>query len=105
MRAKIKITVIKKFSSKDVLGYDFKFPNGSIVKDCPLVEEGQEFIVEDELTRPEGFCRWAWVDIYKDVAILTMGGNFAEDELAGLKYSACSDGIKPVVFKLERIED
>jgi len=105
MRAKIKITVIKKFSSKDVLGYDFKFPNGFVMKDCPLVKEGQEFVVEDELARPEGFCRWAWVDIYKDVGILTMGGNFAEGELAGLKYSTCSDGLKPVVFKLERIED
>ena len=49
--------------------------------------------------------RLAWVDIYRDVAILTMKGNFAEGELAGIKYSACSDGLKPVVFKLERIEE
>lgn len=104
MRPNVKITVLKKFTSKDVLGYDFKFPNGSIVKDCKMVQEGQEFIVENELTMPQGFCRWAWVDIYRDVAILTMKGNFAEGELAGLKYSACSDGLKPVIFKLERIE-
>jgi uncharacterized repeat protein (TIGR04076 family) len=105
MRPKIKITVLRKFSSKDVLGYDFKFPNGYVVKDCDTVQEGQEFIVENELTMPEGFCRWAWVDIYRDIAILTMKGNFAEGEFAGLKYSACSDGLKPVVFKLERIEE
>ncbi|MFX1446136.1 MAG: TIGR04076 family protein, partial [Promethearchaeota archaeon] len=61
MRPKVKITVLKKFSSKDVLGYDFKFPNGFVVKDCTAVQEGQEFIVEDELTMPEGFCRWAWI--------------------------------------------
>ena len=103
MRAKIKITVIKKFTSKDVLGYDFVFPNGHIVKDCPVVKKGQEFIVENELTMPEGFCRWAWVDIYRDLAILTMGGTFADGDLTGIKYSCCSDGIKPVVFKLERI--
>ncbi|UCC19372.1 MAG: TIGR04076 family protein [Promethearchaeota archaeon] len=105
MRPKIKITVLKKFTSKDVLGYDFKFPSGYIVKDCNVVQEGQEFIVEDELKMPEGFWRWAWVDIYRDVAILTMKGNFGEGELTGLKYSACSDGLKPVVFKLERIEE
>ena len=103
MRSKIKITVLKKFSSKDVLGHYFKFPSGTEMKDCTVVEVGQEFIVEDELTMPEGFCRWAWVDIYRDVAILTMGGDFAGGDLAGLKYSACSDGLKPVVFKLERI--
>ena len=105
VRSKIKITVLKKFTSKDVLGYDFIFPNGFVVKDCPVVQEGQEFIVENELTMPEGFCRWAWVDIYRDVGILTMGGNFAEGEHAGEKYTACSDGLKPVVFKLERIEE
>ncbi|MBK5112145.1 MAG: TIGR04076 family protein [Candidatus Heimdallarchaeota archaeon] len=103
MRAKIKITVLKKFSSKDVLGHYFKFPSGTEMKDCTIVEVGQEFIVEDELTMPEGFCRWAWVDIYRDVAILTMGGDF--DGTTGLKYSACSDGLKPVVFKLDRIEE
>ena len=70
-----------------------------------MIQEGQEFIVENELTMPEGFCRWAWVDIYRDIAILTMKGNFAEEELAGIKYSACSDGLKPVVFKLERLEE
>ncbi|NHK30030.1 MAG: TIGR04076 family protein [Asgard group archaeon] len=105
MRPKVKITVVKKFTSKDVLGYDFVFPNGFVVKDCPVIQEGQEFIVENELTMPEGMCRWAWVDIYRDVGILTMGGNFAEGELAGMKYSCCSDGIKPVVFLLERLEE
>jgi len=104
LRPKIKITVIKKFNSKDVLGHYFKFPGGKEMRDCSLVEERQEFIVEDELAMPEGFCRWAWVDIYRDVAILTMGGNFAGGELAGFKYSSCSDGLKPVVCRLERIK-
>ena len=105
MKPKIKITVVKKFTSKDVLGHDFVFPNGHVVKDCPLVKEGQEYIVDDELTMPEGFCKWAWIDIYRDVAILTMGGTFAGGDLTGTKYSCCSDGIKPVVFHLERIEE
>ena len=105
MKPKIKITVLKKFTSKDVLGYDFKFPNGFVVKDCDRVQEGQEFIVGDELGMPEGFCKWAWIDIYRDVAVLTMGGTFAGGDLTGTKYSCCSDGLKPVVFYLERIEE
>ncbi|MHA1221135.1 MAG: TIGR04076 family protein [Candidatus Heimdallarchaeota archaeon] len=105
MRPKVKITVVKKFTSKDVLGHDFIFPNGYVVKDCEVVQDGQEFIVDNELTMPEGFCRWAWVDIYRDVAILTMKGDFAGGDLAGTKYSCCSDGLKPVVFLLERIEE
>ncbi len=105
MKPKIKITVQKKFTSKDVLGYDFKFTNGFVVKDCVHVKEGQEFIVGDELEMPEGFCKWAWIDIYRDVAVLTMGGTFADGDLTGTKYSCCSDGLKPVVFYLERIEE
>ncbi|MFW9924510.1 MAG: TIGR04076 family protein [Candidatus Thorarchaeota archaeon] len=105
MEPKIKITVVKKFKTKDVLGYDFKFPNSNVVKECNQVQEGQEFIVENDLSMPEGFCRWAWVDIYRDIAVLTMGGTFAEGELTGTKYSCCSDGLNPVVFLLERLEE
>ena len=105
MGSKIKITVQKKFTSKDVFGHDFTFPNGYVVKDCDLVQEGQEFFVEDELGMPEGFCKWAWIDIYRDVAIIAKGGTFAGGDLEGTKYSCCSDGIKPVVFFIERIEE
>ena len=105
MTNKLKITVLKKFYSKDVFGHDFTFPNGYVVKDCERVQEGQEFFVKDDLSKPEGFCDWAWVDIYRDVAILAMGGTFAGGDLEGTKYSCCSDGIKPVVFFIERIKD
>ncbi|MHA1187160.1 MAG: TIGR04076 family protein [Candidatus Heimdallarchaeota archaeon] len=52
---------------------------------------------------PEGFCMWAWRDLYKDLSVLFFGGNFWRKE-KGTIHSSCTDGRKPVVFKLERIE-
>ena len=63
------------------------------------------FIVES-LDKPDGFCGWAWDDIHKYFLTLRCGGSFqpwmkAEDNI----IACCTDGIRPVVFNLERIED
>jgi uncharacterized repeat protein (TIGR04076 family) len=54
---------------------------------------------------PDGFCGWAWRDLYKDLSVMVMGGNFDPWVEKGLIYTSCSDGIRPVSFKLERLED
>jgi len=101
----VKITVVKRFSAEDVFGpdHDIRQVNGELVTKCNF-EEGREFIVEDVESFPEGFCMWAWRDIYKDLSVLFFGGNFNRP-YKGKIYVSCSDGRKPVVFKLERIED
>ena len=102
--SKVKITVIKKFSPIDVFGHEIYTTSGTKVTTCGTFEEGQEFVVENIAKMPEGFCGWAWRDIYKDLSVLYFNGNFHGPE-EGIQYTSCSDGSKPVCFKLERIFD
>jgi uncharacterized repeat protein (TIGR04076 family) len=100
---RIKITVIKRFTPEDVFGHEYFNMYGNKVGICSRYEDDQEFVVDGSLAMPEGFCPIAWKDIYNDVSILVFGGDHALSE-PGVMYSCCSDGVKPVVFKLERID-
>jgi uncharacterized repeat protein (TIGR04076 family) len=52
---------------------------------------------------PAGFCTWAWHDIYPAVTGLRFGGNYPWMKKEGAIYSCCSDGARPVFFKIERV--
>src|SRR5512138_3138671 len=100
---KFRITVIKKMENRD-LAEQF-CQTGTNACPCPAHKEGQEFFTEFE--KPEGFCEWAWDDIYKYVAIFRSGGNMG-DAFNWMKTNnnvvvCCTDGIRPVVFNLEKI--
>lgn len=79
------------------------------VQPCEAFREGQEFVVSPELGKPDNFCTWAWDDIYKTVVTLARGGNFADEMFQGwmkdpnCMVTCCTDGIRPVVFKVERM--
>jgi uncharacterized repeat protein (TIGR04076 family) len=66
------------------------------------VKTGSVYISKD-LEMPDGFCSWAWADIHRDVAHLALGGNFPWIKEPGKMVSCCTDGLRPVIFKLERI--
>jgi len=102
--SKIKITVVKTFSPTDVLGHEFIREDGSPITKCGM-EEGDEFIVNENGNMPEGFCHHAWYGLYKNVSILRCGGNFKGWTGENMIYTACPDGIRPVCFKVERISD
>jgi uncharacterized repeat protein (TIGR04076 family) len=69
---------------------------------------GQEFIAGFQ--KPEGFCDWAWTDVSRMVLALLTGasfdrGNFKDWMKDGNSAVACcTDGFRPVTFKLERID-
>lgn len=100
-----KITVMKKMANQE---YAKEYCKGGIsVCPCPAFEEGQEFITEVE--KPAEFCEWAWSDIYKYLVVFRSGGNMG-DSFKWMKenntvIACCTDGIRPVVFKIERIND
>ena len=100
---KVKVTVMKTFSPEDVFGHELHLPSGQKISKCSLFNEGDEFIIDSVMQQPEGFCGWAWRDLYKDIAVLFFGGNFAMGP--GIQYTSCTDGKKPVCFKLERLEE
>ena len=93
---RVKITVYRKFDCTELPDY-----SGG----CHAFDVGAEFIVEKDGKMPQGFCTWAWNDIYPVVMTLRFGGNFTYCKQEGLMYTACSDGLSPVVFRVERIAD
>lgn len=103
MRARLKITVIRKLSWKEMFSEQLPHVSKNVADYCGLWEEGREFTVEEDGKMPEGFCTWAWADIWPVICTLRFGGNFPWMEKEGLGYSCCTDGVRPVFFKIERI--
>jgi uncharacterized repeat protein (TIGR04076 family) len=98
--AQFKITVVKTMFN-EALARELCQGN---VTPCPRFQEGQEFFTD--LERPDGFCDWAWNDIYKYVLVLRSQGNFGKaynwmkDD--NTVIACCTDGFRPVVFRIER---
>ncbi len=101
-KGKLKITVLKRTDTKQIFGDNP--PMGQAIEACGMFREGQEFIVGENGGMPEGFCHWAWNDIYKVVTALMYGGSFPWMKEEGTSVSCCTDGLRPVIFELRRIE-
>ena len=103
---RVKVTIQKKVDPSYI--FDGKVPNqpgkGRSYMICPL-DEKKEWIVEKDGKMPEGFCSWAWRDLYKDLAVLRHGGGFEDWVELPYMFTSCSDGIRPVSFKLEVLRD
>jgi uncharacterized repeat protein (TIGR04076 family) len=101
-----KITIIRRTVFPDLAAEYIQSPVGP----CPAFHDGQEFIVDPSMSKPAGFCDWAWNDLTRFVTALSRGGNFSTDIFAAWMrddrsmIACCTDGIRPVVFKIERLE-
>jgi len=97
---KVKITVLKRFHPSEV--FEKSPATSHAVEACGLFRDSQEFIVED-LRMPEGFCTSAWVSMYSNIRLLSFGGDLPWIKEKGVAVNCCTDGLRPVIFKLERI--
>ena len=102
-KPRFRITVLKKMANPDLA--QMYCQNEVAACPCPLFQEGQVFLVGDE--KPAGFCEWAWNDINKYVVVFRSGGNMG-DAFHWMKsndnvIACCTDGIRPVVFKIEKV--
>ncbi|MFP3950687.1 MAG: TIGR04076 family protein [Candidatus Bathyarchaeia archaeon] len=100
--SRLKITVLRRFAPEEV--FDEQPVEGGPVETCGVYEDGQVFYVEEDGSMPEGFCGWAWDDIYKDVQTLRFHGDFQWFDEPGVSINCCTDGLRPVVFKIERVD-
>jgi uncharacterized repeat protein (TIGR04076 family) len=102
--AKCKITVLRRMYNKDLAQEYCVNPEAGV---CSAFQEGQTFLLEDA-SKPPGFCEEAWSAITRYVfAFVSGGGGFfsgrwMKDE--NTMIACCNDGIRPVVFKLERVD-
>ena len=92
----VKITVLKKHFHQDFV--DQYACNPKQWTPCQALEVGQEFMTSREAPweLPAGFCSWAWADIQKLVYGMARGGQ-------DVFVTCCTDGYRPVIFKLEKI--
>ena len=101
MARKLKITVLKRDLYTDFVeeyAKDKHFPL------CQDFKEGQVFILNN-LEKPDGFCSWAWADLHRDVIAVLFGANYPWMERKNMVISCCTDGLRPVTFKLEGIDE
>ena len=104
---KCKITVLKRGLYEDLQKEYLSNPNAG---KCSTFVEGQEFIVDDKnywRMLNGKFCTGAWDAISKYVYAAIQGGSFLRDwnKDENVMIVCCSDGTRPVTFKLERIDE
>lgn len=101
--ADVKITVMKRLDNKELFG-DNPPLNFTGIQACEKFTDGQEFIAKEGAV-PEGFpCSWAYADIQRDLIHLRLGGDYPWFKEKGSILASCTDGARPVIFKLERVE-
>jgi len=103
---KVRITVLKTTFHQDLVDEylqdeDFKKNFGT----CFVFEEGQTFISEGWPSKPEAFCERAWPNIQHEVSMVMYGASVPWIEKPGYTITCCNDGLRPVIFKVERIPD
>ena len=94
----VRITVLKKSFREDFVD---SYTEADLWHPCDLFYEGQTFVSDGWM--PQEFCSWAWSDILKYVVTLARGGNMRGVK-PGTFVTCCTDGFRPVFFKLERVE-
>lgn len=102
--SKVKITVLKKCYYEELA--EKYLSDGKEVGQCPILNEGDVFIYEGSAVMPEGFCPWAWIDIYRGINSLSAGATYKPwNKNNGEQILCCTDGVRPVIFALQAIED
>lgn len=86
-----KITVLRRGYEKEFIDQLKTGPKTP----CTRLSDGQEFTIKSQWSMPEKFCEWAWADIRTYVPMVLGEGN----PIA----VCCTDGFRPVFFKIERI--
>lgn len=99
---KVKITVLRKEFYSDIA--DCYLTEGSKIGACSLLNNGDEFVFEGSAKMPDGFCPWAWIDIYSSVSAISAGATFKPwNNKDNQTIVCCTDGVRPVIFQIEAI--
>lgn len=105
---KMRITVLKRTVNQDVIeAHMGEISRSECTFPCPVFEDGQIFDMDLWSAAPEGFCGNAWSDIQKHIHFVRGGGTYPRDWVMpeGAAIGCCTDGYRPVVFKIERINE
>lgn len=95
----VKITVLKRLLMEDIIE---KYAPGDVAL-CGRCKEGDVFVTDGRKV-PEGFCVWAWSDIFKDILMVRQNADCGAGG-GRCQVASCTDGFRPVVFLIEPAED
>ncbi len=99
----VRITVVKCLNFNDIHSDSNLECSADMAPVCERFAEGQVFET-DMQNIPEGFCPFAFIDISKFISGLRSGADYEWMNEKGTVLACCTDGFRPVVFRLERIE-
>ncbi|UCD45025.1 MAG: TIGR04076 family protein [Candidatus Bathyarchaeota archaeon] len=106
-RKMVRMTVMKRVDPSVIFDGEASINPGSgrPFEICTTFEEGQEFLVETDNAMLEGFCPQAWHDIFRKLGVLHWEGKYGALPAEGQIVACCIDGIRPVSFRLERMDE
>lgn len=106
MTKRVKITVVKRAFHEDLIGPPLTERAARSVAPCSDFADGQVSTIDGPLpVKPNGFCDWAWNDIQKQLFIVAFGGTHENTDPPGICFACCTDGLRPVTFRIEPITD
>lgn len=97
----VKITVLQKLEVPEIHA---QYAAEGVPKQCAKYQVGAEYLSKN-CEKPTGFCSWAWVAVQDKVVFLALGHDYPWINQKGVEIVACADGLHPVIYKLERIEN
>jgi len=100
----MKITVAGRYSPEEVFGHEIvQSSSGKAIPTCQFFEDGQELILENSFKMPDDFCGWAW----RDLTVRLTKFDLIDVNSPGPNVTcvACGDGVRPVIFRLEKLHD
>jgi uncharacterized repeat protein (TIGR04076 family) len=99
----VKITVLKTLINEELIA-EYGAPN---LTACPFHKPGDVFICQDG-SQPQGLCGEAWHAIGKYAFAFASGGDGFWPgwiEKRNVAINSCNDGLRPVFFKIEPMEE
>ncbi|MEG1946736.1 MAG: TIGR04076 family protein [Lachnospiraceae bacterium] len=93
----VKITVLKKLLMEEIVT---EYAGKGSIHICNKFEEGDTFITDGRKV-PEGFCTWAWADIFKDIIFVRNNMDCIGTMDKKSQIVSCTDGFRPVIFRIE----
>lgn len=101
MRRQVRITVLRREFYPELA--DEYLVEGRAAGPCPLLDVGDTFFYDGGAVMPEGFCPWAWIDLYGMVAAMA-GREENHWYKPDVSIGCCTDGVRPVVFRIEGLK-
>jgi len=105
--SQVKITVLKRLDPQEIFTELPVKVKPEFAVSCPVFTDGQEMIIDHPRIpiMPTGFCPVAWQSLFWPILSLMSNATFNQwyDE-SDVAVFACPDGLRPVIFKLERID-